>query len=248
MTIISRIAALIFMAALPVFIITTSVRFFAGDVAFYERGFRKYDADVRTGIPLSELDRAGGEVVRYFENDADRLHIVVNDNGEETSLYSTKEIEHMRDVKRLIQGVFRLNEISLAFVLAYVACAVLWSGECSLRGLAKLSLGGVFGGLILVGAIGALAVAGFDSAWTRFHEIAFQNDLWLLDPDTDRLIQMFPEPFWEEATFIVGGMIAAQALLIAIASTAYLLFSGGQPEEDERAPRPIRGRRVRAAR
>ena len=239
----SRLAAVCFMVALPLFIVTTSVRFFAGEVRFYERGFREYDSDDRTGLPLSELDRAAGEVVHYFENDAGTLRIIVNDDGQEVSLYNTRETEHMRDVKSLMRLIFRINEVTLAYVLTYVGAVYLWAGERPLRTLAKQALAGIGGGLVVVGAIAGAAVLGFDSAWTKFHEIAFRNDLWQLNPATDRLIQMFPEPFWQQATFIVGGMIAAQGLAIAIAAGAYLVFAREAPPAEE-APRALRGRSI----
>ena len=240
---VSRIAAACFMVALPLLIITTSVRFFAGEIRFYERGFREYDSDQRTGLPLSELDRAAGDVVHYFENDADTLRIIVNDDGQEVSLYNTRETEHMRDVKSVMRFIFRVNEVTLAYVMAYVAAVYLWSGERPLRTLAKQALAAMAGGLVVVGAIAVAASLGFDAAWTRFHEIVFRNDLWLLNPATDRLIQMFPEPFWEEATFIVGGMIAAQGIAITVLAASYLLFSRNGPAV-ENAPTLLRGRRI----
>ena len=36
----------------------------------------------------------------------------------------------------------------------------------------------------------------FNKYFTYFHLIFFDNDLWLLDPNTDLLIQMLPEEFF----------------------------------------------------
>lgn len=242
MRVISRLAVACFVVALPLFIVTTSVRFFAGEVRFYERGFRVHDSDRRTGLPLSELDRSAAQVVRYFEDDTSDLRIVVNDNGQEVSLFNSREIEHMRDVKRVMRFIFRVNEVTLAYVLSYTATVFLWSRGRPLRDLAKQSLLGIGVGLVAVGAIAAAALIGFDAAWTKFHQIVFRNDLWLLDPATDRLIQMFPEPFWQEATFIVGGMILAQAAAVAILASGYLLFSRGRATVA--GPAPLRGRSI----
>lgn len=232
MVFLSRLATVFFVLCIPLLLITTNVRFFAGEVRFYERGFREYDAEGATGVPLAELDSAARQIVDYFENDTDTLRILVTRNGEEISLFNTRETEHMRDVKQIMQIVFRVNEVALAYVLTYITGVFLWSREKSLRSLARLSLIGVAVGLAGVGAIGAFVVAGFDSAWTTFHEILFRNDLWQLNPATDRLIQMFPEPFWEEATYIVGIMTLAEATAIVIVATAYLLFSrrAGTPQ------------------
>ncbi len=80
--------------------------------------------------------------------------------------------------------------------------------------------------LITVGVVGAIGLSGFDSAWTQFHEIIFSNDFWLLNPTTDRLIQMFPPEFWESIVFFIGLMIIAETALVLIAVGIYLGASG----------------------
>lgn len=218
-------ASVLFVVALPVFLVTTNVRFLASEERFYERGFREHDSDERTGLPLAELDRAAGQIIDYFEDDARTLRIIVVDDGEEVSLFNPRETEHMQDVKDLMRAVYRLNEISLAVVLVYVGATVLWAREHSARDLAKRSLIAVAVGAAFVAVVGGFALAGFDSAWTTFHELAFRNDLWQLDPDTDRLIQMFPEPFWAEATLIVGGLTVVEVAAVVVAATATLLVT-----------------------
>lgn len=236
MNVISRLAAACFVIALPVFLMTTNVRILASEVRFYERGFREYGAAEATGLPLSELDRAAREIIHYFENDAETLRVIVNEDGEETSLFNARETEHMVDVKNLIRLVYRVQEVSLAFILTYVVAAFLWTRERSLRSLAKLSLLGVAAGFVVVTVIGALALSGFEEFWRQFHLIVFTNDLWQLNPATDRLIQMFPEPFWEEATYIVALLTLAEAALIVAIAGAYLVFSR------QRQPNPAPGR------
>ena len=239
MVILSRLAAALFVIALPVFLVTANIRWLAGDIGFYERGFREHDSDQRSGLSFAELDQAGQNIIDYFEDDSRTLRIVVTVNGAEESLFNARETAHMEDVKVLMRAMFRVNEVALAIVLAYIACAVLWSGDRTVRGLAKLSLAGIGVGIAVVGVVGVFAVTGFDSAWNTFHEIAFSNDLWRLDPDNDRLIQMFPEPFWEEATFIVGGLTIAQATLIVVLSAGYLLFARErQPADAHSEPAP----------
>lgn len=222
----SRLAAALFVLAIPVFLVTSNIRFAAGDVSFYERGFRKYHASETTGVALPELNRAAGEIVDYFENDTTTLRIIVTQDGQETSLFSAKETAHMEDVKSLMRVVFRVNEISLLIVLAYICAVVLWAREVSLRGLGKLAILGVGIGFAAVSVVGGIAaVGGFNSTWSRFHTLVFSNDLWKLNPETDHLIQMFPERFWEEMTYFVGILTVVEALAIVGAALAYLLFS-----------------------
>lgn len=232
MKIAQRIATVAFILALPVFLVTTNVRVAAGEARLYERGFREYNAAEMTGVPLRELDRAAAEMIAYFENDARMLRIVVDRGGEEISLFNQKETDHMRDVKSIMRLLFRVHEVTLALVLAYVAGRFLWAGESRARTLAKESLAGIGVGILVVGAIGAFALTGFDAAWTTFHEILFRNDLWRLNPDTDRLIQMFPEAFWQETTYLIAAVTLAQAAMIVLACVAFLAFGRGNGRQD----------------
>ena len=72
------------------------------------------------------------------------------------------------------------------------------------------------------------AAFGFEAALERFHELLFTNDLWRLNPRTDHLIQMFPEAFWRDATFMLGALCLIQAALIAAVAGIYLLSSRGE--------------------
>jgi uncharacterized membrane protein len=38
----------------------------------------------------------------------------------------------------------------------------------------------------------------FDGSFTVLHRLAFRNELWLLNPQQDLLIQLMPQPFFEE--------------------------------------------------
>ena len=234
------VATVGFVLALPILLFTTNIRFLASDSGYLEGGLRRHDAAETTGIALGELDYAVGAIVRYFEDDADTLRLLVFADGEEAALFSADETIHMEDVKGLMRTIFRANEVSLGFVLAYVAGTVLWSGERSGRGLAKETLAAVGVGAALGIAVGILAIVGFDSAWERMHEIIFTNDFWLLDPTTDRLIQMFPETFWQEATFIVVGLALGEAVILIAVAGGYLWLTrpprAERDEADEEAP------------
>ncbi len=220
-----RLATAAFVLALPVLLVTTNVRIAAGEVRVYEAAVRRYGAVEATGLPLEELDRASQEIIAYFENDAPVLRILVTVDGNETSLFGPRETQHMADVKRLMRAVFRANEAALAFVLSYVALRYLWAREAPLRRLAwEVLLSGALAAAVVVG-IGAAVLAGFDAAWTAFHEIVFPNDLWRLDPARDRLIQMFPEPFWQDVALAVGLATLAELTLLAVAAGVGLLLS-----------------------
>lgn len=222
----ASVASGAFILALPVLLFTSVIRILSTDTGFAERGLREHGAAATTGLTLIELDRAAAAIVRYFEDDAETLRVIVLDRGREQALFTEVETQHMRDVKALMRALFRANEASLAFVLAYAGAAVLWSGERSPRQLAKQTLAAVGAGATAALAVGLLALAmGFDRFWSLFHEIAFTNDFWRLDPARDRLIQMYPESFWQEASLIAGGMTLGAAAALAALAGGWLWFT-----------------------
>ena len=48
----------------------------------------------------------------------------------------------------------------------------------------------------LVCLLGIWILADFNGFWTTFHQVFFSNDLWLLNPYTDLMINLFPEAFF----------------------------------------------------
>jgi integral membrane protein (TIGR01906 family) len=75
----------------------------------------------------------------------------------------------------------------------------------------------------LIILVGVLSLLDFDALWTRFHQIAFRNDLWQLDPTRDYLIMLFPEPFWFAATIRMATSVAVQTLVVALVGLGLIL-------------------------
>ncbi|HLZ70456.1 MAG TPA: TIGR01906 family membrane protein [Dehalococcoidia bacterium] len=233
------LARALFYIALPLALITTSVRVAFSEQRVYSYAIDHYDAATRTGIDHDDLIAATHDLRAYFTNDEQFLRTRVHDaDGNVAPLYNTKEILHMRDVKRLVRVVYGLQELSLAFLALYIAGVVLWAREESLAALARRALTGsaaTVGLLILFGAVAA--TGGFDAAFIKFHQIAFPgNSDWQLDPLHDHLIQMFPEGFWRDATILIVLLILAQAALIAGGAWLYLRRQRPQPALSTVAP------------
>jgi integral membrane protein (TIGR01906 family) len=69
----------------------------------------------------------------------------------------------------------------------------------------------------------------FDRAFTVFHMLFFPNDLWILDPSVDLLINMVPLGFFIDISIFIGGLLLClSGAVIGLATwylkrTAYLL-------------------------
>lgn len=216
------LATVLFVIALPVVLVTTNVRFTANEGRIHEYGFDKYNVATVSGLDREEITRAGRELRRYFNNDEDTIRIIVTEGGREVSLFNERETGHLRDVKNLFRLTFRAQEIGIVFIFTYVVGVFVWARERSLRRLAAETMAGALvTGTVILG-LGVVALIGFEGAFEQFHFIAFDNDLWRLNPRTDRLIQMFPEGFWFDVSMLVGVMTMVEAGILALASGLYL--------------------------
>ena len=84
-------------------------------------------------------------------------------------------------------------------LLAFVCRKDMWK---TLAGSFQATLGVLAVCILLLG----IAVArDFNAVFTKFHEIFFDNDLWLFDPATDYMIRMLPEGLFFDMVLRIGG-------------------------------------------
>jgi integral membrane protein (TIGR01906 family) len=124
--------------------------------------------------------------------------------------FGERELAHMRDVRTLFGAALR------AQLLAVAVIAVLALGLAQTRLRTAVPLG------LLAGAVGTLAIAalavpvillGFDGFFTRFHEVFFSGDSWRFS-DSDTLIRIYPERFWQDVSRLAAGIAVLQAVVI----------------------------------
>ena len=236
------VATAVFVVAVLLFLIAFNVRWVINFPPLYSYGFDRYDIPEYTGIERDELISAGRQIRDYFNNDTDLLEINVVVRGIRVgNLYNEREVLHMRDVKGLVQGVYRVSEISALFLLLFIAGGFALWRRAFLPTLGRLLRwsGGTVLGLVLLVGIGSLV--GFDRLFLAFHLISFSNDLWQLDPRRDYLIAMFPQGFFLDATLLIAFAIIIQSAVL-VAVPTYLMKRRQQtdlePDPDPAILRP----------
>ena len=209
-----RWAGIAFLIAMPIFFLTLNVRVAFNSSWVYSTGFNRNNIEQRTGVPDAELNRIADEFIDYFNNDDEYLNIRLY--GQD--LFNTRELIHMKDVKALVQGMYNLTYIAGLVIVGYLAWGFFRGGRGFLSpALRRARTAGLFT-LALLATAGIIIGAAFPFFFTLFHEIAFRNDFWMLDPRRDFLVVMFPEKFWLEAALLVAFATVAQALLLAVGS------------------------------
>ena len=215
------LATVLFVAAVPVFLIAGSVRVVINAPALYSYGFDRYDIPAYTGIEREDLLEVAARIRAYFNDDSEYLIVPTTVRGVQVpSLYNEREILHMWDVKGLVRGVYAVHEAAGLYLLAFGAFGLALYRRPFLARLARYAGygGGLTLGIVLLAGIGSLA--GFDRLFLAFHLVSFANDLWQLDPRRDYLIAMFPQAFFFDATMLIAIATSVQALVLVAVAVA----------------------------
>ncbi len=184
-----------------------------------------------------ELGRDDFPVDRYGLEDEDRLSLALiglrsiqpGSEGipllEKATLpdgspaFDGRELRHMNDVRGLLGMALRVQLVVVATLLV-LGIAL----RRSRRWRAVVPRG------LLIGTLGTFAIAllavptillGFDGFFLRFHEVFFSGNTWRFST-TDTLLRLYPETFWQDTAELAAGIVVAQAVLVALASTVWL--------------------------
>lgn len=182
-----------------------SLSFNSSNLSYFENYQKDNNILEDMGINQDKLDKINKDLIAYLKEGRDELL---------TSHFNQREVAHMRDVFKL----FRLARISMYLTVGIIIFLFIYAAyRKKLRDLIRL----VFRYTILilfVSALFALIISrNFDESFITFHHIFFDNDLWLLNPDTDIMIRMLPQTFFSGMAFnIVRDFVAGLLLIITL--------------------------------
>jgi len=223
------VAAIVIAIGLPVLLLTNAVRSVMLDEGFYVSEFAKYRVSSVTGLSNTELQRVAGAFITYFQSDPGDLNLSVTTSTAGTvQLFTDREVHHMRDVQILMHRVLQLWALALV-AMAVAAIAIIATGpRTSAPTILRATAIGGGTAVLLVGAMSLAAAVDFQGLFLQFHFMSFANDLWLLDPRRDRLIQLFPEGYFFDAAMRIGIQTVGLGLAALVASVG-LLFAVKRP-------------------
>ncbi|MBH60543.1 MAG: TIGR01906 family membrane protein [Dehalococcoidia bacterium] len=171
-------------------IISGSLNFIVRYDFIYDYNIATYSIDERTSLNLDKIKEINFNIKTYFFDENELLDV---------DIYSDKEILHMKDVKHIMNLIFNLGKI-----LSIVFCVFIFL----LHSYFEVHLNKViFYSVILFSSIlillGVSFLLFFQEIFIIFHKIAFNNDLWILNPNTDYLLMMFPEDFFRDVAVLI---------------------------------------------
>lgn len=185
---------------------------------YYRTEYQKYDVADSIQIEMDELLRVTDEMMAYLRGDREDLVVRAEIADVEREFFNEKEKRHMVDVQGLFLAGMRLRRVA-------IICAVLVCGGLLLKKKGAWLFSGIRWGIAAffagAGVLVVLMMQDFNRYFTMFHLLFFDNDDWILNPETDLLINIVPEGFFRDTAFWIAGIFLVGAAVIWLA-TAFL--------------------------
>ena len=183
---------------IPLFLLFTFSMIIGFSKNYYYYEFDRIKPEYELNIDSKFIRYAAQVIPEYLTRRRDNLEVPGFKN-----FFNEREIMHMEDVRNIFKYLIIIT-ISIAIIIFLL--------------IKKKDLPNIFLYSfipILIFLILYLFVP-FDKLFINFHLILFRNDLWLLNPETDRLIVLLPEDFF---------IRSFQKILIFTSLTLIYLFS-----------------------
>jgi integral membrane protein (TIGR01906 family) len=139
------------------------------------------------------------------------------------SMYTTRELRHMRDVKAVTQIAFLLA--SIMGITVSIIGYHLWRDSGKRRVLRRGLLDGSLLTLSIIATIIMVAIINWDQFFTAFHQVFFESGTWRFSY-SDTLIRLFPEQFWFDAALTIGTLTSIGAGIILLITWRWNLTPG----------------------
>ena len=219
-----KIITFISAAALVVMLLLTCVsQAVFGNMNYFRKEFEKYNVTQNIDMEMDDIMYVMDELMDYLHGDREDLEDIVTDvNGETRDFFTEREKTHMADCKVLFDGGFAIRK-GAAVVFVALTLLLVFKKKFSLRRFLKYA---ALFSVIIAAAAGILAIAAsidFNACFIVFHKLFFNNDLWILDPAEDLIINILVEPFFADMALKIALYCAAVLAVIVITGAGIYL-------------------------
>lgn len=191
------------------------------DFGWYEKEYEKYNVTEDLEMKMDDVMDVTEEMMAYLRGDREDLVVWTTVNGEKQGFFNDREKAHMVDVQNLFLGGLTLRFGAIIVLVISLSGLIFTKGNWK-RILPKSFLTGLGAFLVISGGLGVLFASDFNKYFFLFHEIFFDNDLWLLDPATDLMIRMLPEGFFFDMVIRIGSIFIGMLAILLILSILIL--------------------------
>jgi len=138
-------------------------------------------------------------------------------------------LQHFAEVKDIFVAFYYLVAISLPICI-YIVIYKARKRDTSYLLTSSITV------LIIPTIVGLLLALNFDTTFRIFHELFFDNDYWLFDPDTDPVITILPDTFFLHCALLI-------IIIVFLGSLILFLFSHNKKKRNSIRHRKNKGLR-----
>ena len=189
---------------------------------WWHNEYAKYDtpSNVRGEMSLDDAVHVTEDMLDYCIGRLDTLDDTeATIDGVTAPFFTDREKAHLADCRELFLKGIKARVIACLLLAAFIIYIYIHNGK---QNTARLLAVGYLRSLgfiaVLSAVIAVLCVIDFTRVFTEFHHIFFDNDLWILYPDKDNLINIMQEDVFSDAAMWIAGIWLAAAALFAAVS------------------------------
>lgn len=185
---------------------------------YYEKEYTKYNVLEAVDMEMEDLLEVTEEMMAYLRGNREDLHVPTIVGGKPREFFNEREIAHMEDVQGLFLAAMSIRRWCLALIAACIAALFFLKADVK-RVLPRTVCAGTALFFSVLAVLAGIISTNFSKYFVVFHHIFFDNDLWILDPATDLLINIVPEPFFRDTALRIGityGLAVAVVFLVCI--------------------------------
>lgn len=180
---------------------------------YFEKEYSKYQVTEAVSMTMDDLLDVTDQMMAYLRGNREDLHVETTMGGVHREFFNAREIAHMEDVRGLFLGALALRRGCLAVMALCLVLLALLKTDFKRTFPRALCAGtGIFFAASL--AVAAIISTDFTRYFILFHHMFFKNDLWILNPATDMLINIVPEGFFRDTVFLIGSIYFLSVLII----------------------------------
>ena len=177
--------AILLVISLSLMFLMISIERNAYNVNYFTKSYDNYNIENITSKSTEQLNIITVDLIKYLKG--------IGGNELLEAHFNEREILHMEDVQYLFHLERTVKHISTVISFLIILYFI---KKKEILTLGKTFFYGLFSNYVLMALLGILLLFDFNKYFTYFHLIFFTNDLWILDPMTDLMIQMLPEEFF----------------------------------------------------
>lgn len=166
---------------------------------YFQAEYEKYDvlSHINGDMSMDAALEVTEQMMAYLRGKRQNLIVETSIDGRTQEFFNAREKAHMADVRALFVGAVTLRALAILACIALAGVLIVLTDE-ALNILARGFIHACIAVFACTLGISVLAATDFTRYFTLFHELFFSNDLWLLDPRTDNLINLLPEGFFSD--------------------------------------------------